>query len=91
MHKVRFSESAVQRGAYERDGAVLIKGLLNEEQLNLISSGIGYVKFKNTGDWAGKSLFMRTREGELVSCEVVPLPFYDAEKRIPRGLSPSDS
>jgi hypothetical protein len=34
---------------------------------------------------------MKTREGELVSCEIVILPFYDAEKRIPRGLQPADT
>ena len=39
-HENRFSESAVQRDAYETDGAVLIEGLLNQEQLKLISNGI---------------------------------------------------
>ena len=39
-HEHHFSELAVQRDAYERDGAVLVKDLLNEEQLSLISSGI---------------------------------------------------
>ena len=41
------------------------------------------------GDWAGKSLSMRSAEGDLVACEIVTLPFYDAEKRIPRGLDKS--
>ena len=49
-------------------------------------TGIGYVRFDKAGDWAGKSLFMKTRQGELAGCEIVTLPFYDAEKRIPRGL-----
>ena len=40
MHEDRFSESAVQRDAYENDGVVLIQDLLNDEQLNLISIGI---------------------------------------------------
>jgi len=33
---------------------------------------------------------MKTQQGELVSCEIVSLPFYDAEKRIPRDLQPAD-
>jgi glycine cleavage system aminomethyltransferase T len=55
-----------------------------------LESGIGYVRFNEAGDWAGKSLFMKTKQGELASCGIVPLPFYDAEKRIPRDLKPAD-
>ena len=40
LHENDFSEVAVKRDAYERDGAVLIEGLLSEEQLKLIASGI---------------------------------------------------
>ncbi len=40
VHENQFSEAAVQKDAYQRDGAVLIKGLLNAEQLKLISNGI---------------------------------------------------
>ncbi len=56
-----------------------------------LESGIGYVRFNNPGDWAGSALTMKTQQGELVSCEIVSLPFYDAEKRIPRGLQPADA
>ena len=48
--------------------------------------GIGYIKFHQAGGWAGKSLLMKTKDNDLVACEIVELPFYDAEKRIPRGL-----
>ena len=48
--------------------------------------GIGYVKFNEPGDWAGRTLAVKTRQGELVDCEIVTLPFYDADKLIPRGL-----
>ena len=54
-----------------------------------LESGIGYVRFKHPGNWAGKSLLMRTQQGELVECEIVELPFYDSEKRIPRGMEAS--
>jgi glycine cleavage system aminomethyltransferase T len=56
-----------------------------------LESGIGYVRFNQAGDWTGKSLFMKTQRGELAACEIIALPFYDAEKRIPRSLEPADS
>jgi len=52
--------------------------------------GIGYVRFNEAREWGGKSLLMKTRNGEQVSCEVIALPFYDSEKRIPRGLLAAD-
>ena len=52
-----------------------------------LKSGIGYVRFNKAGDWVGKSLQMRIKQGEFASCEIVNLPFYDADKRIPRGLA----
>jgi aminomethyltransferase len=51
-----------------------------------LDCGIGYARFRAAGDWAGKTLAMRKRQGENVDCEIVDLPFYDREKRIPRGL-----
>ena len=50
-----------------------------------LECGIGYARFKRHGGWLGKSLQLQTREGECVDCEIVALPFYDADKRIPRG------
>ena len=41
------------------------------------------------GDWAGRSLLMETGQGALIDCEIVTLPFYDPEKRSPRGLDQS--
>ena len=54
-----------------------------------LECGIGYVRFNEPGDWAGKSLLMKTQHGEFVACEILALPFYDPEKRIPRGLENS--
>ena len=51
-----------------------------------LNAGVGYARFEEVGDWAGKSLEMKTANGKLVPCEIVGLPFYDAEKLIPRGL-----
>ncbi|MDG2406678.1 MAG: aminomethyltransferase family protein [Paracoccaceae bacterium] len=51
-----------------------------------LNAGIGYVRFNEPGDWAGKNLKMKCANGELATCEIVNLPFYDPKKLIPRGL-----
>ncbi len=51
-----------------------------------LECGIGYARFHAAGNWAGRSLQMRTAQDDMVACEVVELPFYDRDKRIPRGL-----
>lgn len=52
--------------------------------------GIGYVRFQapsdRQGGWLGQKLTLQDRDGKDHACEVVELPFYDAEKKIPRGL-----
>jgi hypothetical protein len=60
-------------------------------KLPFLDCGIGYVRFGHADDWSGKSLLMNTRQGKLAPCEIVALPFYDTEKRIPRGLEPTDT
>jgi aminomethyltransferase len=54
-----------------------------------LATGIGYVKFSEPGDWAGRSLALRSVRGTTDACAIVDLPFYDKEKRIPRGLDRS--
>ena len=51
-----------------------------------LGAGIGYARFHSAGNRTGQKLTMRTAEGKSVACEIVDLPFYDREKRIPRGL-----
>ena len=55
-----------------------------------LKKGIGYVLFdfpeNAKGAWVGQSVTVRTPDGEVHDCEIVTLPFFDAEKRIPRGL-----
>lgn len=51
-----------------------------------LEAGIGYVRFHEAGDWVGRTLSVSADGGGTVDCEIVELPFYDAEKRIPRGL-----
>ena len=54
-----------------------------------LKSGIGYVRFDAPGSWSGRNLTVKTPDGGLLDCEILDLPFYDAEKRIPRGLERS--
>ncbi len=51
-----------------------------------LKSGIGYVRFHEAGAWVGKRLSVSAAGGGTVPCDIVELPFYDPEKRIPRGL-----
>jgi len=51
-----------------------------------LNSAIGYVRFKVPGDWAGQKLSLQSSDGDRHDCEIVALPFYDPDKRIPRGL-----
>lgn len=49
--------------------------------------GVGYVRFDGPGFGPGDALTVRLPDGSEHAGEVVDLPFYDAEKLIPRGLS----
>lgn len=51
-----------------------------------LNCGIGYVRFDAPGDWIGKTLSLTSEDGATASGTVVDLPFFDKEKKIPRGL-----
>lgn len=48
-----------------------------------LERGIGYIRMREPGEWTGTEV----RLADDDSFEVVKLPFYDAEKAIPRGLT----
>lgn len=50
---------------------------------------IGYVRFLEPGDWDGTEVRLRSEDGSFYPGTITTLPFYDREKRIPRGLSDS--
>ena len=52
-----------------------------------LDCGVGFVRFHSHGDWLGRRLTLRGRDGRDHDCQVVALPFYDPEKKIPRGLT----
>jgi len=51
-----------------------------------LGMGIGFVRFKQVGDWLGRELLLIDAEGAEHPANIVELPFYDAGKKIPRGL-----
>ena len=51
-----------------------------------LQTGIGFVRFLRKGNWLGHKLALCTPEGSQHQCEIISLPFYDAQKNIPRGL-----
>jgi len=55
-----------------------------------LEMGIGYVVFDRPADagqtWVGRHLTVRDVDGVDQPCEIVTLPFFDKEKRLPRGL-----
>ena len=48
---------------------------------------IGYLRFYKPADWLGIELTLEADDGSTHLGEVVPLPFFDAEKRLPRNLA----
>lgn len=50
-----------------------------------LECGIGYVRFDEARDWVGAPLTLKDPQGCAHACEIVELPFFDKEKRIPRG------
>ncbi len=56
-----------------------------------LKKGIGYVVFDHPAgeddDWLGKTLAFCDSNGERCDCVIVNPPFFDNEKKIPRGLS----
>ncbi|MEM8861013.1 MAG: aminomethyltransferase family protein [Chloroflexota bacterium] len=56
-----------------------------------LEKGIGYVRFsgplESAISWLGEQVTLVDRDGKSHPAEVVNLPFYDPEKKIPRGMA----
>ena len=68
------------------DGSVAVGRITAGAVSPYLNCGIGYVRFRNAGDWAGANLKLKTADGKSHTCEIVALPFYDKDKKIPRGI-----
>lgn len=73
------------------DGDHLVGNITAGSWSPTLKKGIGYVRFHapahNQESWLAQTLTLRDGEGNHHAGEVVSLPFYDAQKRIPRGLA----
>ena len=90
IHGIKCRSARPYYGAEITDGRTRVGRVTASGWSPYLDSGIGYARFNRPGDWVGKRLSVQTRQGDRVECEIVALPFYDAEKRIPRGLAASE-
>ncbi len=87
------SETGIPRfGSTVLDGGDEVGRMTIGDWSPTLEKGCGYVVFDRpenaNGSWLGQTLALRDPQGQMHDCEIVSLPFYDAEKRIPRGLEP---
>ncbi|MDE0303383.1 MAG: aminomethyltransferase family protein [Albidovulum sp.] len=71
------------------DGSELVGIVTTGAWSPYLQAGIGYVRFFSAGDWPGKILTMHSDDFGSVDCKIVDPPFYDREKNIPRGRTPT--
>jgi glycine cleavage system aminomethyltransferase T len=80
------SEAIPLAGSQVLDGNAVVGHMTAGAWSPYLETGIGFVRFHQKGNWLGRKLNLCTGEGNQHDCEIVSLPFYDAEKKIPRGL-----
>ncbi len=68
------------------DGDRVVGRVTAGAQSPYLKAGIGYVRFVEPADWAGRTLEIKQATGRTYACEIVDLPFYDKDKLIPRGI-----
>ena len=51
---------------------------------------IGYLRLAEPGDWEETEITLEAADGARYPARTLVLPFYDKEKRIPRGLAPAE-
>jgi aminomethyltransferase len=56
-----------------------------------LKCGVGFVLFDSPQVMNGSGFTVAERDGSVCPVELVELPFYDAEKNIPRGLESAHS
>ena len=52
-----------------------------------LGCGIGYARFYTPGAWVGKKMELELPDGTVHACDVVAVPFIDANKDIVRGVN----
>ncbi|APG86521.1 hypothetical protein SAMCCGM7_pA0182 (plasmid) [Sinorhizobium americanum CCGM7] len=68
------------------DGVEVVGHVTAGARSPFLETGIGYARMSTAGDWIGRNLIVRPAKVTEMPCKITALPFYDADKRIPRGL-----
>ena len=89
LYGLTCAAAAPDIGSPVRDGDAVVGRVTAGAWSPYLGCGIGYVRFAAPGEWIGRRLSVGIGEAEPAACEIVALPFYDPEKRIPRGLDRS--
>lgn len=71
------------------DGDTVVGHVTAGARSPFLGCGIGYARMREAGDWIGRELTIPDADGAPMACTITDLPFYDPEKRIPRGLDPT--
>jgi len=80
------AETTPLAGLQVLDGSTVVGHMTAGAWTPYLEKGIGFVRFNQKGDWPGRRLSLCSPDGSLHDCNIVSLPFYDSEKKIPRGL-----
>jgi len=80
------AETAPLAGLQVLDGSTVVGHMTAGAWTPYLEKGIGFVRFNRKGDWLGRKFSLCSPDGNLHGCDIVSLPFYDPEKKIPRGL-----
>ena len=76
-------------GARVRAAGETVGRVLSSAWSPLLACGIAYVRFRRYGDWPGSDVSVVHGDDTELEAAVVSLPFYDEEKKIPRGVDTS--
>ena len=86
------SETGIPRvGCHVYDQRVKVGEVRVGDWSPTLDKGVGYIFFdqaaNDSNSWSGKQLSLIDNEARKHHCHIVDLPFYDPEKKIPRGLA----
>jgi aminomethyltransferase len=86
LHGLRCESGVPAYGAKVRAAGETVGRVLSSAWSPLLECGIGYVQFYRSDDWPGTDVTIAHRDDTELKGVAVNLPFYDEEKRIPRGI-----
>lgn len=87
LHGIRCTEAEPLISAPVAVGGAEIGRISAGAWSPFLNCGIGFVRANDPDYGPGTKVEVTGADGKTYAAEIVDLPFYDAEKRIPRGLS----